>query len=157
MSHYHVMGLLETGFRFRRFIMRTLIQRLCIAGLLLSKGCCKTARSCLPTGPHATLLPPYGYSLHTAWRSTTISSFPKAVLVKSLASPSFSCGSVLLSQDRSSREGSWQCARLSKLTIPTVFFLFLKSSYVTTDGQSASLSWCQAPVSDPRPIFPFLL
>jgi hypothetical protein len=27
------------------------------------------------------------------------------------------------------------------------------SSYITTDGQSASLSWCQAPLSDPRQIF----
>jgi hypothetical protein len=26
-------------------------------------------------------------------------------------------------------------------------------SYVTTHGQSASLSWCQAPIWDPRPIF----
>jgi hypothetical protein len=32
------------------------------------------------------------------------------------------------------------------------------SSYITTDGQSASLSWCQAPLSDPRTIFiPFLI
>jgi hypothetical protein len=30
----------------------------------------------------------------------------------------------------------------------------VKSSYITTDGQSASLSWCQAPLSDPGPIFP---
>jgi hypothetical protein len=29
-------------------------------------------------------------------------------------------------------------------------------SYVTTDSQSASLSWCQAPIWDPRPIFPLL-
>jgi hypothetical protein len=29
-------------------------------------------------------------------------------------------------------------------------------SYITTDGQSASLSWCQAPICDPRPIFPLL-
>jgi hypothetical protein len=28
-------------------------------------------------------------------------------------------------------------------------------SYITTDGQSASLSWCQAPIWDTRPIFPF--
>jgi hypothetical protein len=28
-----------------------------------------------------------------------------------------------------------------------------RQSYITTDGQSASLSWCQAPVWDPRPIF----
>jgi hypothetical protein len=26
-------------------------------------------------------------------------------------------------------------------------------SYITTDGQSASLSWCQPPIWDPRPIF----
>jgi hypothetical protein len=26
-------------------------------------------------------------------------------------------------------------------------------SYITTDGQSASLSWCQAPIWDQRPIF----
>jgi hypothetical protein len=26
-------------------------------------------------------------------------------------------------------------------------------SYITTDGQSASLSWCQAPIWDPRPAF----
>jgi hypothetical protein len=26
-------------------------------------------------------------------------------------------------------------------------------SYITTDSQSASLSWCQAPIWDPRPIF----
>jgi hypothetical protein len=26
-------------------------------------------------------------------------------------------------------------------------------SYITTDGQSASLSWCQAPIWDHRPIF----
>jgi hypothetical protein len=32
-------------------------------------------------------------------------------------------------------------------------FLLYKSSYITTDGQSASLSWCQASTSDPRPIF----
>jgi hypothetical protein len=25
--------------------------------------------------------------------------------------------------------------------------------YITTDGQSASLSWCQAPIRDPQPIF----
>jgi hypothetical protein len=30
----------------------------------------------------------------------------------------------------------------------------VKSSYITTDGQSASLSWRQAPISDARPIFP---
>jgi hypothetical protein len=29
-------------------------------------------------------------------------------------------------------------------------------SYITTDSQSASLSWCQAPIWDPRPIFPIL-
>jgi hypothetical protein len=29
-----------------------------------------------------------------------------------------------------------------------------KSSYITTDSQSASPSWCQAPDWDPRPIFP---
>jgi hypothetical protein len=29
----------------------------------------------------------------------------------------------------------------------------VRSSYITTDGQSASLSWCQAPISDPRLIF----
>jgi hypothetical protein len=29
-----------------------------------------------------------------------------------------------------------------------------KSSYITTDRQSASLSWCQAPICDPRPNFP---
>jgi hypothetical protein len=27
-------------------------------------------------------------------------------------------------------------------------------SYIMTDAQSASLSWCQAPIWDPRPIFP---
>jgi hypothetical protein len=33
----------------------------------------------------------------------------------------------------------------------------VKSSYITTNGQSASLSWCQAPLSDLGPIFlPFL-
>jgi hypothetical protein len=33
----------------------------------------------------------------------------------------------------------------------------VKSSYITTDGKSASLSWCQAPLSDTQPIFlPFL-
>jgi hypothetical protein len=26
-------------------------------------------------------------------------------------------------------------------------------SYVTTEGQSDSLSWCQAPIWDPRPIY----
>jgi hypothetical protein len=26
-------------------------------------------------------------------------------------------------------------------------------SYITTDSQSASSSWCQAPIWDPRPIF----
>jgi hypothetical protein len=26
-------------------------------------------------------------------------------------------------------------------------------SYITTDGQTASLSWCQALIWDPRPIF----
>jgi hypothetical protein len=29
-------------------------------------------------------------------------------------------------------------------------------SYITTDGQSASLSWCQAPTWDPQPTFPIL-
>jgi hypothetical protein len=29
-------------------------------------------------------------------------------------------------------------------------------SYITTDSQSASLSWCQAPIWDPRPIFSIL-
>jgi hypothetical protein len=29
-------------------------------------------------------------------------------------------------------------------------------SYITTDSQSASLSWCQTPIWDPRPNFPFL-
>jgi hypothetical protein len=29
-------------------------------------------------------------------------------------------------------------------------------SYITTDGQSASLFWCQAPIWHPRPIFPLL-
>jgi hypothetical protein len=29
-------------------------------------------------------------------------------------------------------------------------------SYITTDGQSTSLSWCQAPIWDQRPIFIFL-
>jgi hypothetical protein len=29
-------------------------------------------------------------------------------------------------------------------------------SYITTDSQSASLYWCQAPIWDPRPIFPLL-
>jgi hypothetical protein len=33
-----------------------------------------------------------------------------------------------------------------------VYSLVSKSSYITTDGQSASLSWSQAPISDPRPI-----
>jgi hypothetical protein len=32
-----------------------------------------------------------------------------------------------------------------------------KSSYITTEGQSASLSWCQALISDPWPIFSFFL
>jgi hypothetical protein len=26
-------------------------------------------------------------------------------------------------------------------------------SHITTDSQSASLSWCQSPIRDPRPIF----
>jgi hypothetical protein len=30
-------------------------------------------------------------------------------------------------------------------------------SYITTDGQSASLSWGQAPIWDPRPFFPLFL
>jgi hypothetical protein len=29
-------------------------------------------------------------------------------------------------------------------------------SYITTDGQSASLSWCWALIWDPRQIFPLL-
>jgi hypothetical protein len=29
-------------------------------------------------------------------------------------------------------------------------------SYITTDSQSASLSWCQAPIWDPPPIFTLL-
>jgi hypothetical protein len=29
-------------------------------------------------------------------------------------------------------------------------------SYITTDSQSASLSWCQAPIWDRQPIFPIL-
>jgi hypothetical protein len=29
-------------------------------------------------------------------------------------------------------------------------------SYITTDGQPASLSWCQKPIWEPRPIFPLL-
>jgi hypothetical protein len=29
-------------------------------------------------------------------------------------------------------------------------------SYITTDGQLASLSWCQAPIWDQRPIFRLL-
>jgi hypothetical protein len=29
-------------------------------------------------------------------------------------------------------------------------------SYITTDSQSASPSWCQAPIWDQRPIFPIL-
>jgi hypothetical protein len=33
----------------------------------------------------------------------------------------------------------------------------VKSSCITIYGQSASLSWCQAPISDPRPIFSFFL
>jgi hypothetical protein len=28
-----------------------------------------------------------------------------------------------------------------------------KINVITTDGQAVSLSWCQAPLSDPRPIF----
>jgi hypothetical protein len=32
-----------------------------------------------------------------------------------------------------------------------------KSKYVTTDGQSASLPWCQTPIWDPWPIFPLLI
>jgi hypothetical protein len=31
-----------------------------------------------------------------------------------------------------------------------------RQSYITTDSQSASPSWCQAPTWDPRQIFPFL-
>jgi hypothetical protein len=30
-------------------------------------------------------------------------------------------------------------------------------SYITEDSQSVSLSWCQAPIWDPRPIFPLSL
>jgi hypothetical protein len=29
----------------------------------------------------------------------------------------------------------------------------VKSSHITTDGQSANLPWCQAATSDPPPIF----
>jgi hypothetical protein len=29
-------------------------------------------------------------------------------------------------------------------------------SYITTDGQSASLTWCQAPIWDPRPVLSLL-
>jgi hypothetical protein len=37
---------------------------------------------------------------------------------------------------------------------PTVKYLSVVSqSYITTDSQSASLSWCQAPIWVPRPIF----
>jgi hypothetical protein len=31
--------------------------------------------------------------------------------------------------------------------------LFRSRSHITTDSQSASPSWCQAPIWDPRPIF----
>jgi hypothetical protein len=34
---------------------------------------------------------------------------------------------------------------------------YQSQSYIMTDGQSASLFWCQAPIWDPRPIFPLLL
>jgi hypothetical protein len=33
---------------------------------------------------------------------------------------------------------------------------FPKSSYIMTDNQSATLSWCQAPIWNPQPIFPIL-
>jgi hypothetical protein len=55
------------------------------------------------------------------------------------------------------------CNRLATNTLRseierTSFCLSLRSrsqsqSYITTDSQSASLSWCQAPIWDPRPIF----
>jgi hypothetical protein len=32
-----------------------------------------------------------------------------------------------------------------------------RQSYITTDSQSANLSWCQAPIWEQRPIFPFFL
>jgi hypothetical protein len=39
-------------------------------------------------------------------------------------------------------------ARVGKEVKPWTWF---KSSYIATEGQSASLSWCQAPIWDPRP------
>jgi hypothetical protein len=35
-------------------------------------------------------------------------------------------------------------------------FLSQRQSYITTNSQSASPSWCQASIWDPRPIFPLL-
>jgi hypothetical protein len=46
---------------------------------------------------------------------------------------------------------------VADLAILTRIYQWLKSSCITIDGQSASLSWCQAPLSDPRPIFPSFL
>jgi hypothetical protein len=34
--------------------------------------------------------------------------------------------------------------------------LKVSKSYIMTDSQSASASWCQTPIWDPRPIFPLL-
>jgi hypothetical protein len=36
----------------------------------------------------------------------------------------------------------------------SIFSSQVKSSYIPTDSQSASLSWCQAPILEPRQIFP---
>jgi hypothetical protein len=43
--------------------------------------------------------------------------------------------------------------KLSSLLSPS---LLSSQVNITTHGQSVSLSWCQAPVSDPRPISSFL-
>jgi hypothetical protein len=45
------------------------------------------------------------------------------------------------------------CIRTVLYCVLTWFASQVKSSYITTDGQSASLSWCQAPLSDPATNF----
>jgi hypothetical protein len=58
------------------------------------------------------------------------------------------------------------CSSLLRYEVPNVFhvtsqllhsFKFTQSqSHITIDSQSASLSWCQAPIWERRPIFPIL-
>jgi hypothetical protein len=44
----------------------------------------------------------------------------------------------------------------ASLSLRSPASLIQSQSYIATDGQSASLSWCQAPIWGPRPIFLFV-